>query len=349
MKTRIPIASPDLRLEEMDNLRIAMADSWISQGQFVERAQVLLCKITGRRYALCCSSGTTALVVALMATSGGGPVRTIATPALTFAAVHNAVRLAGARLQCLDADMLTWQPLNHDYRGVTWDTVISAPCYGSVHLPESLPHATRTFIEDASESFGGHVGDVWAGGDKRARISTLSFYANKIVTAGEGGAILTDDEELYKECRLIINHGIADKSYVPLRTGINGRMTDLQAAVLCAQLSRFSEMLARRYEIMQYYEAASRVEEWNLPGIASDEMPAPWVFAGVVKGGVPARQRIIQDCEQENIEWRPFFPIPPEGEHCGSARFLSGMGLCLPLSSAMTDAEVERVAEVIRG
>lgn len=349
MKPRIPISRPDIGPLEQENVREAMASKWLTQGPFVHEAESRLKEITGRKYALCVSSGTTALIVALMATDTGWRPRVVAAPALTFAAVHNAIKLTGGTVHYQDAALSTWQVNESELRGMSFDDAIAAPCYGKVAISRDLRYATRgNMIEDAAESFGGSMHGLPAGGSDCA-ISCISFYANKICTAGEGGAVLTNDESLYEKMKLIINHGIGGKDYVSQVPGLNGRMTDLQAAILCAQLERMPEMIRRRGEIWhRLFTAAGGF--WRGPVLAAGEVRAPWLFAGIPHSKY-SRSEIIAACEKENIEWRPFFPVPQitATHRMTGAKRLSNEGLCLPLSSALTDDEVERICEVLRG
>lgn len=346
---RIPIARPDIGQWEIQNVQKSLKSGWITQGPFVEKAEEMLAREVGRGYAICTSSGTTALIAALMAIDIH-PNSHICVPALTFAAVHNAVKLTGHSPHYLLPDVHTWQVKKNSCEFVKWlgNASITAPCYGKV---ESSGLRSGAMIEDAAESFGGRIFHRKAGsfGD----ISCVSFYANKICTSGEGGAVLTDDADYAKRLRTIINHGIDNKEYRSVQTGINGRMTDLQAAILCAQLERLPEMLKRRYWIKnQYRLAAADKLNWSFPPLIPGETPAPWLFAGVFTDKADLTSR----CEQANIEWRPFFALPDEvatsiteDRATHHARWLSRSGVCLPLSSTMTDSEVNRVCEVIRG
>lgn len=354
MKARIPIARPDIGARELKNVMKCVQSGWISQGPFVQEAQERLQEVAGRKYVICCSSGTTALLAALMAIKPNirAPWR-VACPAMTFAAVHNAIKVAGGEPYYLDANPQTWQVSNREWESreyANFDAAIAAPCYGGLAgtlRAESVANIEQfPIIEDAAESFGGYYAERPAGsfGD----VSCISFYANKIVTAGEGGAILTDDETIFMRSLKIINHGMETtvKTYKPDMVGLNGRMTDMQAAVLCAQLDRMPEMVGRRQQILGCYRSAAK--DWKLPKVVDAETPAPWMFAGIP----PDEERLGDRCIEEQIEWRPFFPLPdgcPSSPPLTIARHLSEHGVCLPLSSAMTDEEVERVVEVIRG
>lgn len=348
---RIPIARPDIGPLEKENVQKCIESGWISQGRYVEEAQQRLSKITGRKYVICTASGTTSLIAALLACcelhpSNSSP-KFVEVPALTFAAVHNAVKLCGFEPRFLPADISTWQVAEESWGHSFAETVITAPCYGKVESSEPIKPGEKPdiqfIIEDAAESFGGFLNGRPAG--KFGSVSCISFYANKICTAGEGGALLTDDYILYELLKKIVNHGIAGKNYVPVTTGMNGRMTDLQAAVLCGQLARMSVMIGIRDEILKSYRSAATAD-WTFPKVATGEVCAPWLFAGIFEGDIHDLQ---ERCVKANIESRPFFPIPEYTVPFGSTGYLSEHGVCLPLSSTLTDSEVQRVCEIIHG
>lgn len=350
-KPRIPIARPDIGRAERMNVNEAMRTGWITQGPFVDRAEDLLCELTGRKHAICTSSGTQALIIALMAIDPGRRPWRVSAPALTFAAVHNAIRLVGGTVQYKGCDRLSWQVPYPRGGTIVADAHIAAPCYGKVEgLDRAEFMCKGPMIEDAAESFSATLNGRAAG--SFGLISCVSFYANKCVTAGEGGALLTDDQGFALRLRAIANHGIVEKGYVSIVPGLNGRMTDVQAAILVAQLERLPRMLKRRLKIMHEYITAAAPAGWMMPMQTPTETPAPWLFAGIPKDTIEVWKR----CETENIECRPIFPLPRQFSPCvqlkdrlmENARKISKYGVVLPLSSALTDSEVERIVEVIR-
>ncbi len=342
--SRIPSGRPDITERERENVANVMESGWLSQGRYVAEAEERLKAITGRRYAICTSSGTTALLASLLSCGFQYNFRdeVIPVPALTFAAVHNVVDILGLVKAFLRSDADTWQVSDERWtRFADHKVLIAAANYGKVQGP-ILANNGNIVINDIAESFGG----TWNGlpAASFGTIACCSFYVNKIVTSVEGGVIVTDDSDLALKLRTVVNHGISAKNYVPTYIGLNGRMTDVHASILCAQLERLPEMLARRLSILKsYYQAAG--SNWTFPTIAPGEVPAPWLFAGI-----PAdRDDVIRRCNEANIEWRPFFPIPKEAGPMPETRRISESGICLPLSSALTEEEVCRTCELIHG
>ncbi len=351
---RIPISRPDLGPLETQYVNEALANHWITQGEFVDRVEKLLCKITGRKFAICTSSGTTALIVSLLATKDRWRGSShIAVPGLTFAAVYNAVELVGSNCYYLGSDQYDWQtPLSEWTEALHHARCfIAAPCYGhhgDLELVEKLAKDSETvLIEDCAESFLSYSSSGRMAGSY-GDISCLSAYANKICTAGEGGACLTDDEDLAKAIREIINHGVT-KNYARIQgmIGINGRLTDLAAAVWCAQIERHGEIMASRNRAMAAYRAAA--DNWKLP--LDGQRHAPWLFVGTPRN----LDAVKNTAEALNVETRPIFPtplprmwnvvvMPPKN----NTWYIEKTGIGLPLFSGMTDEEIERVCTVIK-
>lgn len=332
-----------------------MFRGWISQGEYVERSEQILCSITGRAYAICVSSGTDALQLAIAALKLQH--RVFSVPDLTFSAVHNAVVHANGTIRWVDADKRTWQADPHDLTK-EGQAVIMAPCYGMTGSPAEVERLCRQkgmpMIEDAGESFGGS----WYGrpcgsfGD----VSCISFYANKIVTSGEGGACLTDDLDVARAIRLLANHGISGKDYWPRVHGANARMTDLQGALLYAQLTRMQEMVGIRRGIWRGY--ASIFGSYG-PQPLGGEIPAPWLYA--------ARVSDVQrdELSRRGLAVRPIFPPgssnpifePHTHGHIWKgdsiAKRLHSEAVCFPISSAWSQDEIhlvlDTVTEVVRG
>jgi perosamine synthetase len=209
-------------------------------------------------------------------------------------------------------------------------------------------------IEDCAEAHGARYAGRPVGqfGD----ISCFSFYANKIVTTGEGGMCLTESDELALSLRTLRDHGMSpDRSYWHERVGYNYRITNLQAAIGQSQLWRIEEVLERNAGIAALYRSALD----GIPGVRfPPEMPPayePVVWLACVQ--VPANKRplLMQAAREAKIETRPFFhplsSLPPYriyARDCPNSLELSASGVNLPTSKAVDEQVVERVARVFR-
>jgi perosamine synthetase len=213
-------------------------------------------------------------------------------------------------------------------------------------------------VEDAAEAHGARYKGRPVGG--LATIGTFSFYGNKMVTSGEGGAVVVNDPEIESRLRLYRGQGMdpARRYFFPV-VGYNYRLTNVACAILCAQLERLDEMTAARRRVFQFYE--ERLE--GIPGIgfqprASWAEPAPWLFCITIDASIAglSASDLAGHLDSAGIESRPFFlPIhllPPYEDPSQAplpiTERLAQEGLNLPTSSKLSEQAVDRVASLIR-
>jgi dTDP-4-amino-4,6-dideoxygalactose transaminase len=261
--TLLPYARQTIDAADVAAVSGALTGDWITQGPYVTRFEESLAAVTGARYAVAFSNGTAALHAACFA-AGLGPGDDAITTPLTFAATANAVVYQGARPLFADIDAAT---LNLDADAVkrlaTPQTRALLPV-DFAGLPcdyRQLMTLARdngwTVIADAAHSFGGADGDRAVG--RLADMTTLSFHPAKMITSGEGGAVLTDRADLNERLRRMRHHGIryVDPAmpwhYEIDEPGNNYRITDFQSALGLSQLGKLErfwsarDRLARRY------------------------------------------------------------------------------------------------------
>ena len=185
-------------------------------------------------------------------------------------------------------------------------------------------------------------------------VSCFSFYANKIVTTGEGGMCLTDSEDLAASLRLLRDHGMSpDRSYWHERVGYNYRITNLQAAIGESQLWRINGTLQRNARIAALYrEALEGIPGVRFPPGMSDKYE-PVVWLACVQVPADKRLAVMRAAHAARIETRPFFhplsTLPPYGRYarsCPNSAELSATGINLPTSGDVDGQVVERVARV---
>jgi perosamine synthetase len=366
-RTRIPVAEPDLSGREAEYVADAIASSWISStGPYVERFEREYAAWVGSRAALSVANGTVALHLALLA-HGVGPGDEVIIPSLTYIATANAVRYTGAEPVFVDVDPATWcidpgaiEPaITSRTRGIIPVDVYGHPADMDAINAVAAKHGLWV-VEDAAEAHGATYKGRQAG--TLASISTWSFYGNKVLTSGEGGALTTDDPELEARMRLFRGQGMDPKRrYFFTVVGYNYRLTNVACAMLCAQLERVEEIVPRRRSVFTRYRAALT----GIPGIgfqpqAAWAVPAPWLFCMTVDEAAYGRSRdeLMAILATEGVETRPFFiPIhrlPPYVDSPGSRRDLphtdriGGMGMNLPTSNFLPDVEIAWIADVIR-
>ena len=276
---RIYVSPPHMGAEERSLLLDAFDSNWIAPaGPHLDLFEEELAARTGVGHALALSSGTAALHLALLAL-GVGEGDEVYTSALTFAASVNAVRYVGATPVLIDADPTSWtldtgllrQELDAAAgRGRLPRAVIAVDVYGQCADYDTIDDACRTHgipvIADASESLGAIYRGRPAG--SQGSIGAFSFNGNKIITAGGGGMLVSDDEDAIHRARYLANHARDPAPhYEHSDVGYSYRMSNLLAAVGRGQLRVLDDRVARRRDNNAFYRRALA----DLPGV--DFMP----------------------------------------------------------------------------
>jgi perosamine synthetase len=365
---KIPVAAPDLGGSEEHNVLEALRSSWISStGTFINQFESEFAELCGTKGALGVCNGTVALHLALLGLDVR-PGDEVLVPSLTYIATANAVRYVGAEPVFVDIDPGTWcidpklleSSITQRTRGI-----IAVHLYGHPADMDAINHVAAVHglwvVEDAAEAhFALYKGRPTGGlGD----LGTFSFYGNKIITCGEGGAVNVNDKHLELRLRTLRGQGMDPQRryYFPV-TGYNFRLTNLAAAILCAQLGRREEILAGRRRVFTAYENLLA----GIPGIGFQPIApwaerAPWLFCITVDANEygHSRDELIGLLSEKGIDSRPFFlalhKLPPfreeskrRSEALPLTDALSKAGMNLPTFSALTNSQLEYIAGAIR-
>lgn len=271
----IPYAKQSVSEGDIEEVVAALRSNFVTQGPRVEWFEEGLREATGARYAVAVSSGTAALHLACLGLDlGEGSVGVV--PAITFAATANCLRLAGATVEFSDVDpfsgLASVEALAAAMERIDGPAskraLLPVSFAGAVCDLEGISELARRHgafvIEDAAHSIGATYprSDGGTGRSASCRHSDaaiLSFHPVKHVCAGEGGAVLTNDETLARRARRLRSHGIergARWLYNQVELGLNYRMTELQAALGLSQLKRLPEFLNRRERLARRYGEA---------------------------------------------------------------------------------------------
>ncbi len=364
----IPVNEPLLNGNEKKYLCECIDTGWISsEGPFVKEFEEKMSVTVGRKYGIAVSNGTAALEVAVQAL-GIGEGDEVIMPAFTIISCAMAVTKLGATPVLVDSDSYTWN-MNVDEieSKITSKTkaIMAVHLYGLPVQMDAIMELARKYhlkvIEDAAEMHGqtykgrlcGSFGDI----------SIFSFYPNKHVTTGEGGMVVTDDEELAERCRLLRNLCFRqDVRYVHDEISDNYRFTNLQAAVGLAQLERLEEFVGRKRAMGKYYtERLADIKGLILPIQKTDYADnIYWVYGLVLDRNITVDNRTIQKMLQEQgIGSRSFFWCMHEqpvyrrqgmfkGETYPNAEYLARKGFYIPSGLALTEEQMERVATGVR-
>lgn len=357
----VQIAHPDLTRHEFRAVLDAFISSWVSsKGVYIGKFEEEFSAFVGQPHGIAVSNGTAALHLALVAL-GVGPGDEVIVPDLTFAATINAVLYCGATPVIVDIDPQTWTMSAAGFAAActpNTKAVIPVHLHGRPAEIGPIAELARSrgifVVEDCAEAHGASYAGARVGsfGD----IACFSFFANKIVTTGEGGMCLTASDSHARVLRELRDHGmVPGKSYWHERIGYNYRMTNLQAAIGQSQLWRLERILERNRSIAERYRKA-------LHGIPDIDFPPdlPETHGSVVWLTclqVPAhlRNQLIVAAHAAEIEMRPFFhslsAMPLYEKYagdCPNSKALSETGINLPTSRSVNDQVIDRVATLIR-
>lgn len=346
---------------------------WISSaGSFLDEFERAWADRCERRHGIAVSNGTTALELAVECLELD-PGDEIIMPTFTIMSCALAAVRAGCVPVVVDSDPDTWcMDVRAVEARITERTRAIMPVHIYGHPVDMAPLLTLAerhnlaIIEDAAEAHGARY-DVSDDGSWRpcgsfGELSTFSFYANKIVTTGEGGMVLTDDDDLAARAREMRNLAFhAGRRFHHERLGHNFRMTNLQAAVGVAQLERFPELVERKRKIGEAYSAQlSDVAGIALPVERSWAENVYWMYGIVLDDDVDLdAEQLARRLAEREIETRPFFlglheqPVLHErglfaGERYPVAERIARRGLYLPSGGTLTDEQVERVVAELR-
>jgi perosamine synthetase len=357
----LPVAEPDLTHREFRNLMDAFLSTWISStGDYIRTFEQRFATATGVAHGVATSNGTTSLHLALAAL-GIGEGDEVIVPDFTFAASANTVLHVGARPVLVDIDPHTWC-ISPDViaRAITSRTraIMPVHVFGRPAPMTEIAALARShglfIIEDCAEAHGAAYDGQPVG--SFSDVASFSFYANKIITTGEGGICVTNDTNLAARMRMLRDHGMRpDRRYWHEEAGFNFRMTNLQASIGCAQLDRMPELLAMRRAVHESYKAAFKGIDSVLMPNHLGERSQEVVWFSCARVPASKRQALIDACKAANIDLRPFFnslsAMPAYrryARHCPHSAALSLDGVNLPTSRRVTPEVVDRIAEIFR-
>jgi len=360
---RIPVLEPLLGGNELEYVTECIKTNWVSsQGKYVSRFEDKIKSYTGSKYALAVSNGTVALHLALVSL-GVGPGDEVIVPDITFGATLNAVVLAGATPVILDVEEKTWNlsvallksNITAKTKAILPVHIYGVPCNMSEIMMVAKEY-NLLVIEDCAEALGStikgsHVGTF---GD----IGTFSFFGNKVITCGEGGAIIFNDAEIYNKAKILRDHGMTpSKRYWHDVVGFNYRLTNLQAAVGCAQFEQLNDFREKRKQIFNWYEeyllASGYFDVQYLP---LECQSSYWLFTVKLKPhSLICRDDLIDKIAKVGVDSRPiFYPMsqmPPFLQYkthlSGNSDNISLNGISLPTSVYLNEKDIKNVSQVV--
>lgn len=349
--------------EEKDAVMEVLDSGQLAQGQKVKELEENLAEFCKTKYALAVSSGTAALHLAVLSLQLNPGDEVITTP-FTFIATANVVLMAGARPVFADINS---QTLNLDPESVEkkitprTKAIIVVNLYGQPADYSDFYALAEKYnlkiIEDAAQSIGAEYQGKMSGnlGD----IGCFSFYATKNIMCGEGGAITTNDPQIYELVYQLRHHGqTGKKPYDYARLGYNYRLTDLQAVLVLIQLTRLKEITLRRQQIAQeYYQGLESVAGLVLPYCASDRTHVYHQFTILVTKDFPlSRDEFKNYLAEKGIASAIYYPLPLckvahfncEDTDLPNTCLAAEQVLSLPIFPNLADQDVQTVIKAIK-
>lgn len=360
-KKTIPWASPHYWGNEERYVLDALQSSWISGGAYVDRLEGDFARYCDAPNVVASSNGTTALHLAYLAI-GLQAGDEIIVPGFGFMAAANVALHMGARPVFCEVEPSTWCVRAQDIeRHITPKTraIVPIHTYGNVcdmaPIMDLADARGVTVIEDAAESIGSRYKEKMSG--TIAPLGVFSFHATKTITTGEGGAVATSREEWRDKMRLFRSHGMAGRRYWHEVAGHNFRLTNMQAAIGCAQLEQVDRITQERDRVYKAYTQRLQQSEGIVLQRYDDSVdPVVWAIAVEldVKAFPQGRDAVMSQLKDMGIETRPGFYAASSMPHLygemqlPTCTHLSQQVVSLPSSPTLTEEEIEYVCQSLQ-
>jgi perosamine synthetase len=371
----IPVSEPLLNGKELKNVTDCIRTGWVSSaGKYINEFEAGWSGYCGKKYGVAVSNGTTALEVAVHCL-GIRPGDEVIMPSFTIISCALAIVNNGGKPVLVDSDPKLWtMDVDEVAEKITPKTKAIMPVHIYGHPVDMDPildlaeDHNFSIIEDAAEAHGAEYFSKYSNTKSWRRcgsfgtISCFSFYANKLITTGEGGMVLTDDEILAKKAR-----AYRDLCFQPYRRffhehlGNNYRLTNLQAALGVAQVERIDEIITKkRWMAQEYYRQLRGLSGLQLPAEEKWAKSVYWMY-----GLVLSEEYELNNCEfakrlfEKGVDTRPFFIGMHEqpallrrglfgGEKYPVAERIARQGLYLPSGLTITKEQIQEVASAVR-
>jgi UDP-4-amino-4,6-dideoxy-N-acetyl-beta-L-altrosamine transaminase len=377
----IPYGRQDITDADIDAVVEVLRSDWLTQGPKVTEFETAVARTCGARHAVAVNSATSALHIACLAL-GLVEGDWLWTSANTFVASANCARYCGAHVDFVDIDPRTYNMSvlaleaklkQAEQRGTLPKIVIPVHFAGQSCEMEQISHLSNKYgfaiIEDAAHAIGGTYRGEPVGSCRYSDITVFSFHPVKIITTGEGGMALTNNQNLAHRMTRLRSHGITRDPrqmtqkphgpwyYQQIELGFNYRMTDMQAALGLSQLQRLDGMVARRRELAQRYTQALSVLPIQLPSIR-EECDSSWhlyviclqqdminkkrsdIFAAMQEMGIGVQVHYIPVQSHSFLNYSQVC--------CNNADQYYQSAITLPLFSALTELQQDRVVSSLK-
>ena len=361
----IPVCNPNIGKEELENITNAVETNWISsRGSYIEVFENKFAEYCGVKYGVATNTGTAALHLAIVSL-GIGEGDEVIVPNFTMISSALAIHYTGATPVFVDAKEDTWN-INPDLieEKITKKTkaILPVHIYGHPCDMDKINQLAKKYklfvIEDAAEAHGAEYNGKKTG--SLSDIGCFSFYANKLITTGEGGMLVTNDKKIYDKARSLRNLSFGEeKRFLHNEVGFNYRMTNMQAAIGVAQMGKINKFLKIKRKNAEYYNhLMKRIKKIKRPDEKKNVKNSYWMYGiRISKNFGLSREKVREKLLEDGIDTRDFF-IPmneqPFFNHLQSdeefpvSKKLSETGLYLPSGIDLNKKDILYIYNLLR-
>jgi perosamine synthetase len=362
----INIHDPDIKKYSMSAIK-SIESGWISNhGEYVDKSTKLLKKILNIKYCILMSNGTCATHCLFLSIKFKYPdINKIYVSNNSYVAAYNCALMVYdiTKIEVMKMNINTWNiDINEEYILSLYknSAVLIVHNIGNIINVQRLKkiRPDLVFIEDNCEGLFGKYNDIYSGTSNDSLCSSISFYGNKIITTGEGGAFLTNDQNVYEYIKKVYSQGMSNIQYLHNVHAYNYRMTNIQAAFLYDQLNDIDSILKKKQDIFNNYTKLFNVlvEEKKIKLFEKEENTENtyWIFAIRIVGNNKSIEETSEYFKNNNIDIRPFFYPINKHAHLSSIKNNDDTSLILhkeiimiPSSHNITLDEQETVVNVV--
>lgn len=358
----IYLYDPDINSEDIKNVNRALNKKWLSgNSPIVKEFENKLADFLGVKYVSTCSSGTAGLHLALLGL-GIKAEDEVIMPSLSYIATANSVKYVGAKPVFVDVDYQTWQldPYKIEAKiNSKTKAIMPVHLYGGVPNLNEISKIAKKFnlkiIHDSAEALGSKFDSKYSTNFKDA--SVISFFPNKIMTTGEGGAVITNNKSIYNLVEKLKSQGLKDSTeYLHSHVGYNYRMPALSAALGVSQIKRINKNIKLKERIFNNYKKELEPLGFIFQKFDTKVTSSYWLISMLTPENI-SKKNFKQHLFENKIETRNiFYPLHKQpqylsnivNETLSSSERISKYGLSLPSSPTLTDNEFEKIIKTIK-
>jgi len=373
----IPVVDVDIREQELEAVINVVKSKFLIEGENTKMFEEKFADFTGAKFSTVAVNGTCALHLAMVALDIGPKDEVITTP-YTFIASSNAILFSGAIPIFSDVDRETYNldpekiedKINEKTKAIMPVHIFGNPCDMKAIMDIAEDH-NLLVVEDCAQGHGASIDNIHVG--NFGQIGCFSFYGTKNLVGGEGGALITSDEDLFEKIKSLKNHGRSPAGgYAHYRIGFNYRSTDMTGAIMNVQMDRADEILSKKhYNGDKYREKLKDFEGLEVQKVLPGHQHSDYIMAPIITKDNIAQQQIIDYLKSKNIGSRTIYKMLSYQQpcytdlsnwhlarvieypdytkvKCPNAEFIANHHFEIPMVTSLTDESIDHVVSTLR-